>query len=253
MSLGYRSLDTAAVYGNERDIGVALKELLPKYNLKREDIRITTKLPPSEPPEQVPHAINESLENLACGYIDLYLIHWPGQSRRSGNSSANQLRADVWSHLITAQKSGLLRDIGVSNYTPNHITELLKHPSGVKPAVNQIEWHPYNWDATLKSLCKQNGILIQAYSSLGGTNNKDLVNDKNVRDIAEKLNKGPAQVLLRWAVQQGVAVIPKARTRPHLEDNISLDFEISAEDLEVLNNLQGKKQRKYAWDPKTVQ
>lgn len=187
-------------------------------------------------------------------YVDLYLIHWPGQSRSSKSGKSNgELRRFLWSELVQLQKEGLAKDIGVSNFTVNHLKDLLSNCAGVKPAVNQVEWHPFCHDPELKKFCRVEGILLQAYSSLGGSRNPDLISDPLVVDIAKKLRKEPAQLLLRWAFQQNIAVIPKARSRKHIEANIELNFDISEEDMNSLNNLQLKKRRKYAWDPSTVQ
>lgn len=249
---GYRSIDTAAVYGNEGDIGIALKQLLPKYNLKREDIFITSKLGPSDHGDKAVSALETSLRNLDCGYLDLYLIHWPGQQRVHVNHSSNaDVRSVTWKHFVDAKNKGLVNDIGVSNYTVKHLQELLANCHGVKPAVNQVEWHPYYHQSDLKKLCKNEGILLQAYSSLGGSNNQELVSDLSVCTIAKSLNKEPAQVLLRWAIQQNIGIIPKARSAQHIQANIDLNFVISDTDLNILNNLT--KRRKFAWDPSVVQ
>lgn len=249
---GYRSLDTAAVYGNESDIGIALKQLLPKYNLKREDIFITSKLAPNNHGDKATAALETSLSNLDCGYLDLYLIHWPGQQGQHAKTASNaDVRSSTWKYLVDAKNKGLVNDIGVSNYTVNHLQELLVNCYGVKPAVNQVEWHPYYHQSDLKKLCKNENILLQAYSSLGGSNNQELISDSNVCSISKNLDKEPAQVLLRWAVQQNIGIIPKARSAAHIEANIDLNFVISDADMNTLNNL--RKRRKYAWDPNVVQ
>ncbi|KAF2898552.1 hypothetical protein ILUMI_07623 [Ignelater luminosus] len=250
LACGYRNIDSAAVYGNEHDIGLALKDLLPKYKLKREDIFITSKLSPSDQGDRARNAVANSLQNLQCGYIDLYLIHWPGASGTPTNSTENaKLRDASWASLIKAKEEGLVKNIGVSNYMVKHLTELLNNCYGVKPAVNQVEWHPGCHEAQLKKLCQKEGILLQAYSSLGGTGNKSLLDDPLVESIAQKLNKTPAQILLRWAVQQNIAIIPKARSRERIEANISLDFVIPDEDMVALSN---RKSERYAWNPHSV-
>ncbi|KAF5294453.1 hypothetical protein FQR65_LT01579 [Abscondita terminalis] len=250
LAAGYRSIDTAAVYGNEFDIGLALKDLLVRYNLTRSDIFITSKLSPSDQGDKAYDAVVASIKNLQCDYLDLYLIHWPGASGIPTESELNaKLRAASWKSLIKAKDDGLVRNIGVSNYTTRHLTELLNDSYGVKPAVNQIEWHPGLTDLKLKELCDQEGILLQAYSSLGGTGNKNLLRDPTVINIALKLGKSPAQVLLCWAVQQNVAIIPKARAKERIEANIDLDFVIEKEDVIALNNCQPAR---FAWNPNTV-
>lgn len=251
LAAGYRHIDTATVYHNETSIGQALKVLLPKYNLKREDIFITSKLAPIDQGEGAFSAVQESLKKLDCGYLDLYLIHWPGAGRLPVNSQENnKLRSKSWESLAKAVKAGLVKDIGVSNYTVKHLNELLKNDYGVKPSVNQVEWHPKFHQPELLNLCRQEGILLQAYSSLGGTGNSNLIRDPTVVQIAAQLQKTPAQVLLRWAVQQNIGIIPKARTEEHIKSNIDLNFEIPVEMMTRLSNLNSNE--KFAWNPEVV-
>ncbi|CAG9857323.1 unnamed protein product [Phyllotreta striolata] len=250
LSAGYRLIDSATVYGNEVSIGKALKELLPKYNLTRKDIFITSKLAPSDQGERAYVALERSLRNLDCDYIDLYLIHWPGVQGVRGQERNNSLsRRESWKQLVRGVRTGLTRNIGVSNYNVKHMKELLENDFGVKPAVNQVEWHPAYHQPELLELLRKEGILLQAYSSLGGSNNPDLINNPEVTRLAGKLGKSPAQVLLRWAIQQNVAVIPKARSKRHVDENIDLDFQIPIEDMKILDNFR---QVKYAWDPDTI-
>lgn len=251
LGAGYRLIDSAAVYGNEQDIGKALKKLLPKHNLKREDIFITTKLSPDDQGKDKAYkALEKSLKNLDCGYLDLYLIHWPGVYGLKANKTDNaRLRDESWQEMVKGVKNGLVKNIGVSNYNVRHMNELLANNHGTKPAVNQVEWHPKYHQAELLDLCKKEGVLLQAYSSLGGTNNNDLIQDATVVEIAKKLNKSPAQVLLRWALQQDIAIIPKARSKEHIDENIDLDFVIPEEDMKKLNSFP---QNKYSWNPDTI-
>ncbi|XP_056631483.1 uncharacterized protein LOC130441722 [Diorhabda sublineata] len=251
LGAGYRLIDSAAVYGNEESIGKALKELLPKYNLTRKDIFITTKLAPSDQGEKAYSALQKSLNNLDCEYLDLYLIHWPGaQGIKSEGKNNSVLRDESWQQMVKGVKNGLVRNIGVSNYNVNHMKQLLNNNHGIKPAVNQVEWHPHYHQDDLQELLKKEGILLQTYSSLGGNdNNQHLLTDPEVIKIATKLGKSPAQVLLRWALQQNLAVIPKARSKKHIEENFDLDFTIPEEDMKILSNFS---QLKYAWDPDTI-
>ncbi|KAJ8976873.1 hypothetical protein NQ317_001197 [Molorchus minor] len=250
LDAGYRAIDSAAVYGNEEDIGKALKELLPKYNLTRQDLFITTKLSPNDQGEKAYEALQKSLKNLDIGYIDLYLIHWPGVYGVNSSKDENSKKRDLsWQKLVKGVKDGLTRNIGVSNYNVRHLTELLAKDHGIKPAVNQVEWHPHYHQPELLELCKREGILLEAYSSLGGSDNKDLVDDPKVKDIAQRLGKSPAQVLLRWALQQNLAVIPKARSKQHIDENIDLNFDIPTNDMKILSSFS---QKKYSWDPDTI-
>ncbi|XP_060520012.1 glyoxal reductase-like [Cylas formicarius] len=250
LAAGYRLIDTAKVYRNEEDIGKALKELLPKYNLTRQDIFITTKLSPNDQGEKAYDALQESLRKLDCGYIDLYLIHWPGAYGVNASKVNNSaLRAESWKQMVKGVKDGLTRNIGVSNYLVRHLKELSANDFGIKPAVNQVEWHPRNRPSDLLEYCNQEGILLQAYSSLGGTDNNDLLKNADVDKIAKKLGKSPAQILLRWPLQQNIAIIPKARSKKHIDDNIDLNFVIPDEDMAILS---GFSQNRYAWNPETV-
>lgn len=248
LTVGYRQFDTAKMYQNETDIGRALKVVLPKHNLARKDIFITTKLYPSDHGEKAYAAIKESLKKLDCEYIDLYLIHWPGVYGAS-STKIPKLRAESWKQMVKAYKEGLVRNIGVSNYTVRHLEELLDNCHGVKPAVNQIEWHPYYHPYDVLEFCKKQSILVQAYMPLG-SGDKGLLSDPVIKQIAEKLGKTTAQVILKWSLQQGVAVIPKAASKPHVEENFHLDFTIPDTDMNTLSNL--KKRTKFDWDPESI-
>lgn len=200
---------------------------------------------------EVTSIVKRSLQNLQIDYIDLYLIHWPGVSGIDVSSSENRIyRTMTWKALVEMHKSGLVRSIGVSNYTIAHLKELLSDCDGVQPSVNQVEWHPRYNQLDLAKYCEQNYIFLQAYSSLGTSDNSRLRNDPAVTRIAEKIGRTPVQVLLRWAYQQNVGILPKASSRPHIEENFDLDFELLDEDLQLLNNLNVEE--KYAWDPTVV-
>lgn len=251
LSAGYRLFDTATMYGNEDDIGNALKELLPKHNLERADVFITTKLYPSDHGDKAYKAIETSLRKLQCEYIDLYLIHWPGVYGVSSDSSENStLRDKSWQQMVKAVNNGLVKSIGVSNYTVRHLKELIANDHGIRPSVNQVEWHPYCHEPALLEFCKSHGILLQAYMSLGGTGNTDLMSDSAIKNTAKKLDKTCAQILLKWAVQQGVAVIPKSKTKDHIYSNFHLDFTIPDDDMKKLNSF--KKKEKFDWDPESI-
>ncbi|CAH1108163.1 unnamed protein product [Psylliodes chrysocephalus] len=149
------------------------------------------------------------------------------------------LRDETWKQLVKGQKEGLVRNIGVSNYNIRQLKELLRNDHGVKPAINQVEWHPdYHQDELLK-FCKKQGVALQAYFSLGGVNNKTVLLEKpEVKQIAIKLRKSPSQVLLKWALQQNVLVVPGSRTRKHMDQNLDLNFKIPEADMKILNNLK---------------
>lgn len=248
LAAGYRAFDSAAVYRNEADLGRALRELLPKHGLSREDVFITSKLGPKDQGERSVDGALHSLSQLDLGYIDLYLIHWPGtqgllvaDKRNPGN------RAQSWATLEELHHQGKLKAIGVSNYTPAHMRELMQS-CRVPPAVLQVEFHPRLCQSELRRVCKEYGVCFQAYSSLG---QGELLTDAAVKEVAQSCKRTPAQVLLRWAVQQGVPVLPKSSNPDRIQDNARLfDFSLSDADMDRLSSLDCD--HKYCWDPSEV-
>uniref|UniRef100_A0A1L8E0Q3 Putative voltage-gated shaker-like k+ channel subunit beta/kcnab n=1 Tax=Nyssomyia neivai TaxID=330878 RepID=A0A1L8E0Q3_9DIPT len=251
LGAGYRHIDTATCYKNELQLGNALKELLPKYNLARDDIFITSKLIPDPKYEEyVLDIVETSVRKLQVDYIDLYLVHWPAAKGVSMHSPENSKFRDItWKGLVGAQKKGLLRSIGVSNYLERHLDELLANSYGIPPAVNQVEWHPHHYSPELLEYCEKKGIFLQAYSSFGGGSGF-LTEDPFVKDIAKKLGKKESQVLLCWATQKNIGVIPKARSKQHIVDNLALDFDIPEEDMKILDNMEHRE--KYSWNPEPI-
>lgn len=246
---GYRLIDTAAVYRNERDIGESLAELYPKYNVSRQDLFITSKLGPKDHGlEAAEQACLKSLEALGTDYLDLYLIHWPGVQKLKREDPKNvRLRRESWLALEKLYNSGVVKSIGVSNYNVYHLEQLLEYAS-VVPAVLQVEFHPQLYQSELLEYCRSKGIVLQAYSSLGVGK---LVTDPTVTKIASKHSRTPAQVLLKWALQHGVAVIPKSTDATHIQENLQLmDFEISEQDMATLNGLNCDYH--FCWDPDGV-
>ena len=224
LRVGYRLLDTARIYGNEREVGEAIR----KSSVPREDVFLTTKLWPNDfGYENVLRAFDESLERLGLEYIDLYLIHWP--------RSDKQKRQESWRALQELAKQGLAKSIGVSNYNIEHLEEAMA--SGTTPAVNQIEFHPYIYEEQrpILEFCKKRGIVVEAYSPLSQGHG---LNSITVRDISERTGKTPAQVLLRWAIQHGTIPIPKSTHPERIKENfLVFDFELSADDMNMLDDL----------------
>ncbi|KAM7366135.1 hypothetical protein PAMP_015603 [Pampus punctatissimus] len=248
LACGYRAFDSAAVYRNEAELGRALRELLPKYGLTREDVFITSKLGSKDQGEKAMEGALHSLSQLDLGYIDLYLIHWPGTEGLAVTDQRNPgNRAQSWATLEELHAQGKLKAIGVSNYTPAHMRELMQSCK-VPPAVLQDEFHPQLCQAELRSVCEEYGVCFQAYSSLG---KGELVTDPVVMEVAKNCKRTPAQVLLRWAVQQGVPVIPKSSNPDRIKDNARLfDFTLSDTDMNRLSALDCG--HKYCWDPSEV-
>jgi diketogulonate reductase-like aldo/keto reductase len=253
LEAGYRHIDTAAMYGNEQSVGAAIK----MSGIPRENIFVTTKLWNSDHgnPER---ALDASLRKLKFDYVDLYLIHYPVRERRRS-----------WRALEALRAAGKARSIGVSNFTIRHLSELLAETNTV-PAVNQVEFHPYLYQRDLLDFCAAKGIVLEAYSPLTkGARLKDpklvAVAKKYSKAGAQPLasssrlpladalsrrseTKSTAQILIRWALQHGLAVIPKSANRKRIFENAEVfDFEISSEDMQFLDRFH--ENLRTCWDP----
>ncbi|MEE9166573.1 MAG: aldo/keto reductase [Candidatus Neomarinimicrobiota bacterium] len=231
---GYRLIDTARMYGNEKEVGEALRQ----SDIPREEVFITTKLWNSDHGyESTLNACGKSLKELGLSYVDLYLIHWP----------VEDLRRETWRAMETLQREGKCRSIGVSNYTIGHLEELLGYSSTV-PAVNQVEFHPYLYQKDLLEFCRSHDILLEAYAPL--TKGRKL-KDQKLIGIAEKYSKTPAQILIRWGLQKGTVVIPKSSTKERIRENAHVfDFSILPEDMEFLDSFH--EELRTSWDPTGV-
>ncbi|KPL03584.1 MAG: glyoxal reductase [candidate division Zixibacteria bacterium SM1_73] len=234
LEAGYRLIDTAKIYGNEKDVG----EVVRKSGIPREEVFITTKLWNSDHGyEAAIAACEKSLKSLGLSYIDLYLIHWPVEG----------LRNETWRAMETLQKEGKCRAIGVSNYMIWHLEELLRSSSTV-PAVNQVEFSPYLYQKDLLEFCRSHNIQLEAYSPL--TKGQKLSDPKLVA-IASRYSKSPAQMLIRWVLQHGVIVIPKSSKKERIFENADVfDFTISPEDKSVLDSFN--ENLRTSWDPSTA-
>lgn len=217
---GYRHIDTAAIYGNEREVGLAIAE----SGIPRDELFITTKLWNSRQSD-APAALAESLEKLGLDHVDLYLIHWP--------TPKFDTYIEAWQALEGLRAEGLTRSIGVSNFNENHLRRVIAEGT-VVPAVNQIELHPTLAQPELKAVNDELGIATEAWGPLG---KGDLDEDVVVR-IAEKLGKSPAQVILRWHIQHGNIVFPKSQNNDRLLANAQIfDFELSDDDILAIDEL----------------
>ena len=221
LEAGYRLIDTATIYGNERKIGQAIVE----SGVPREEIFITTKVWNSDQGyNNTFDAFNNSLKNLNLTYIDLYLIHWP----------ISKLRDETWKALEKLLKEGKARAIGVSNYTIRHLKEHLDNFS-VIPSVNQVEFSPFLYQKDLLDYCVSKGIILEAYSPL--TRSRKL-NTPEIETIGKKYNKTPAQILIRWGLQHNIIEIPKSGNKDHIYENAKVfDFELTVDDMKNLDNL----------------
>jgi len=221
LEIGYNHIDTAKIYGNEVDVGKAIKD----NDSKREEIFITTKIWNSDQGyDSTLKAFDSSLKRLGLSYVDLYLIHWP---------VAGKIK-ETWKAMVKLLKDGKVRAIGVSNYSIEELQETMQD-SDVVPAVNQVEFHPFNYSKELLKFCTDNNIQLEAYSPL--TRGRRL-NHNEVLRISKKYNKSPAQILIRWNLQHNLVVIPKSSHEDRILENSKVyDFQISQEDMEALNSL----------------
>lgn len=219
LKAGYRHIDTAKYYGNEVSVGKAIRD----SGIPRDEIWVTTKLWPTDA-INLEKAFNISLKKLDINYVDLYLIHWPvpGMVKKT------------WLKLEEVyKKSDKIKAIGVSNYSTRQIKNTLKVAT-IKPVVNQIKCSPYNYNPEMHKFCKENGIIMEAYSPLTrGSKLEDIA----LSAIADKYDKTPAQILLRWCIQKGIPAIPKSIHEKWIIENANIfDFEISDSDITKLDN-----------------
>jgi diketogulonate reductase-like aldo/keto reductase len=234
LETGYRLIDTAKIYRNEQAVGEALKQ----SGVPREDIFITTKLWNSDQGfDSTLKAFDDSLGKLRLEYLDLYLIHWPGEGP--------QKRHDSWRAMEKLQKQGRVKAIGVSNFTVRHLKEL-NEVSDTIPAVNQIEFHPfiYNEQKELLEFCLDRGIVFEAYSPLA----QGHLNDDLLTLIGKKHGKSSSQVMLRWAVQKGTIPLPRSSNPSHIKQNLDIfDFELSDSEIGKIDDLSNGERQ--SWDP----
>jgi len=235
---GYRLLDSAVNYENEGAVGNAMR----MSGVPREDIRITSKLPGRHHKKpNVIWCIEESVQRMGLIDIDLYLIHWPNPSQK--------LFVEAWEGMIEARERGLVRSIGVSNFLPEHLAELIAK-TGVAPSVNQVELHPYFNQAEQRVADKARGVLTQAWTPIGkGT---ALLAETVIVDIANKHGCSPAQVVLRWHVQLGVLPIPKSANASRRMENLNVQgFELDETDMAAIATLTRVNGRLFDGDPRT--
>lgn len=223
LEAGYRSIDTASLYGNERGVGHAVAA----SGIPREELFVTTKVWNTDQGyDQTLAAFEKSLTELQLGYVDLYLIHWPAPQR--------DLYLDTWRALLALQEAGSVRAVGVSNFLPEHLDRLIEE-EGVVPAVNQIELHPRLQQPELRAYHADEGIVTEAWSPLakGG-----LLDDPVIEQIATRTEHTPAQVILRWHLQLGTVVIPKSSNPARIRENLDiLSFELTDEEMDTMRSL----------------
>ncbi|MEQ7169633.1 aldo/keto reductase [Enterococcus avium] len=233
---GYRLLDTSTNYDSEGIVGEAIR----RSGIPRSEFFVTTKLPGKyHHYEDALMMIQESLFRMGLDYFDLYLIHWPLPKRG--------LHVEAWKAMVTAQKLGLIRSIGVSNFEPEHLDKIIDE-TGVTPAINQIEIHPYWVQERMVKANQERGILTEAWSPLG--RGSDALKEAVITELAEKYGKTTAQVILRWHAQRGIIPIPKSRNLQHQRENLAIfDFELTQTEIERINLLEKADGRIEGQDP----
>ena len=221
---GYRHIDTAAVYHNEKAVGEAIKE----SGIPRNEIFVTTKLWNDDVRSgNTREALKKSLENLGLDYVDLYLIHWPAEGY-----------VEAYLEMEKLQKEGLTRSIGVSNFRKSHLQNLLSKVH-IVPSINQIETNPQMVDEETIQYCKENKIGVEAWSPLGSG---ACLNNPKIQEIANKYQKSSAQIILRWLLQKGIVILPKSVHENRIKENIDLfNFVLENEDVELINQLNQHK------------
>ncbi|ASI80329.1 MULTISPECIES: aldo/keto reductase [Bacillus] len=222
---GYRSIDTAAIYGNEKAVGEGIRAGIKEAGISREDLFITSKVWNSDQGyETTLAAYEESLKKLELDYLDLYLVHWPVEGKYK----------DTWRALETLYKEERVRAIGVSNLQIHHLQDVMKDAE-IKPMINQVEYHPRLTQKELQAFCKEQGIQMEAWSPLM---QGQLLDNETLQAIAEKHGKTTAQVILRWDLQNGVITIPKSTKEHRIIANADVfNFELTKEDMEKIDAL----------------
>jgi 2,5-diketo-D-gluconate reductase A len=220
---GYRLIDTAAMYGNEAEVADAIA----RSGLERSEVFITTKVwNDDQGRERTMRAFERSLDRLSSDWVDLYLIHWP--------APAQDRYVETWQTMCRLREEGRARSIGVSNFLPEHIERIVE-ATGVAPAVNQVELHPWLQQRELRGFHTQHQIVTESWSPLG---RGALLDDQVVRDVAAQTARMPAQVLLRWNVQLGCVVIPRSVRPARIKENAQIfDFELDQDQMEAITRL----------------
>ncbi|MGN7296304.1 aldo/keto reductase [Ferdinandcohnia sp. SAFN-114] len=222
---GYRSVDTAAIYGNEEGVGKGIQEGLKEAQISREELFVTSKVWNADLGyESTLAAYETSIKKLGLEYLDLYLIHWPVEGKFK----------EAWRALETLYKEGRIKAIGVSNFQIHHLEEFMKDAE-IKPMINQVEYHPRLSQNDLHEFCKRNGIQLEAWSPLM---QGQLLDNDILHEIARKHNKSVAQIILRWDLQNEVVTIPKSTKEHRIIENANVfDFELTNEEMDVIHGL----------------
>lgn len=255
IDIGYRHIDGARAYQNEKEVGEAIAAKIKEGVIKREDIFVTSKLWNTDHrPDRVEPALKKTLSDLGLEYLDLYLVHSPmgykpGDELFPVDAEGNPIPddtdyVDTWRAMEKLVEKGLAKNIGVSNFDNKQMERLLANCT-IKPVTNQVECHPYLDQKKVSDFCMSKGITITAYSpfaapdrSFAEANEPLVLEDPKLKELADKYKKSPAQVALRYQIQRGHIVIPKSVTKSRIQENFNIfDFEISPEDMDAINKL----------------
>lgn len=229
LNSGYKHIDTAAVYGNEKSVGTGIAE----SKVSREDLFVTSKVWNKDRGyDKTIAAFNKTLSDLGLDYLDLYLIHWPANSKQFTNW--DELNLETWRAMTHLYKEGKIRSIGVSNFLPHHLKSLMK--TEIPPMVNQIEFHPGQMQNETVDYCKKHNMLVEAWSPLGTGR---MLSNETLKEISAKYNKSVAQLCIRWCLQNEVLPLPKSVTPSRIKENTEIfDFVISDEDMSTINSME---------------
>lgn len=253
---GYRHIDCAATYGNEAEIGNAFSEVFSEGKIKREEVWVTSKLwNDSHQKEHVIPALKQTLKDLQLDYLDLYLMHWPvafkhGVGFPEKDDDYLSLEEvpiiETWNAMIEAKKQGLVKHIGVSNFSIKKLEDLMSKTEDI-PEMNQVELHPFLQQDSLLEFSKKNNIHLTAYSPLGSgdrikemkaENEPSLLEEPVIKKIAEKHSATPGQILISWSVERGTAVIPKSTSKGHIISNLESEkIHLDSQDMEEITKL----------------
>ncbi|XP_021916995.1 aldose reductase-like isoform X2 [Zootermopsis nevadensis] len=254
IDIGYRHIDGALVYENEKEVGAAIKAKIAEGVIMRDDIFVTSKLWNTyHKPELVMQGIKKTLSDLGLEYLDLYLVHWPFAFQEGGSlmpkdendkfipSDVDYL--DTWKVMEECVKLGLTKSVGLSNFNSEQIQRVLDVAT-IKPVVNQIECHPYLNQSKLIAFCKERGIVVTAYSPLGSPNSIAMADtpaplkDPKLQEIAKEHEKTAAQIILRYLIQHGTVPIPKSSNKERLKENIDIfNFKLSPQEMASIDAL----------------
>ncbi|MCD4533376.1 aldo/keto reductase [Nocardioides sp. cx-169] len=240
ISVGYRHLDTAQMYGNEEGVGQGIAA----SGIPREELYVTTKLNNNNHrPDDVRRSFEESFERLGLDYIDLFLIHWPLPTRYDGDY------VSTWKAMTELTQDGRLRSVGVSNFHPEHLDRIID-ATGVLPAVNQIEAHPYLPNDEVRAASHERGITVEAWSPIA---QGKVMDDEVIQRLAQRHGKTPSQVTLRWHIERGDVVFPKSMHEERMRENFEIfDFQLSPDEVEAIRRLDQGEAGRIGPNPETM-